>query len=361
MYKAVTGVVGLALLASPGALAQAGEPAEIIERSLEMTPSPPWADGDEVGMANALGAGTWLRCASYLTAPDARVYELSHERSNTMPLSPFGVPLEYEYRPTVGIPGTLHAFNGEQVVTGEPGAQGTQMDALGHFAVLPEPWGGEGDFPADSATYYSGYTQADVKPTPDAPLQRLGIENAPPIITSAVLLDAQANNGGEALGPGDLVTVDDIEAMLEAQGLAERGILPGDVVYIHTGWSRNWQDPADDTPYYMMGPGIAYDATRYLADRRIVLLALDNPFTDPVNEGALIGQAGPPEGTPDGLPFAIHHYNLVEAGIYQIQNAKLDELAADRVWTSCTMILPLRSRGGSGSPVRPVAVGAPHH
>ena len=88
---------------------------------------------------------------------NAKSYELSHVRSNDMVQSPFGVPLQYEYRPTVGIPGTLHAFNGEQVVSGEPAAQGTQMDALGHFAHLPEPWSGEGDFPADSAIYYNGF------------------------------------------------------------------------------------------------------------------------------------------------------------------------------------------------------------
>jgi hypothetical protein len=29
------------------------------------------------------------------------------------------------------------------------------------------------------------------------------------------------------------------------------------------------------------------------------------------------------------------------------------------VWTSCTIILPLREQGTSGSPVRPVAIGAP--
>jgi kynurenine formamidase len=34
-------------------------------------------------------------------------------------------------------------------------------------------------------------------------------------------------------------------------------------------------------------------------------------------------------------------------------------LARDRVWLSCTMILPLRVRGGSGSLVRPIAIGAP--
>ena len=34
-------------------------------------------------------------------------------------------------------------------------------------------------------------------------------------------------------------------------------------------------------------------------------------------------------------------------------------LAGDKVWLSCTIILPLRTQGASGSPVRPVAIGAP--
>jgi hypothetical protein len=57
------------------------------------------------------------------------------------------------------------------------------------------------------------------------------------------------------------------------------------------------------------------------------------------------------------LPFVIHHQNLTQAGIHNIQNANLGALAADKVWLSCTIILPLRSQGASGSPVRPVAVG----
>lgn len=108
-----------------------------------------------------------------------------------------------------------------------------------------------------------------------------------------------------------------------------------------------------------MGPGLSYDAVRYLQQKAVVLVALDNPFTDPVNEGALQGKAGPPEGTPPALPFVAHHHNLTQSGIHQIQNANLAALANDKVWTSCTIILPLRSRGGSGSPVRPVAIGAP--
>ena len=334
--------------------------AEAVNKSKSMVAMPPWSDGDQVGMANTLGAGTWLRCAQHLQAPGAQAYELSHIRSNTMPLSPFGAPLEYNFVPIASIPGTKHAFNGERVLGGEPGAQGTQMDALGHFAYFDEPWDGASDIPADKAKYYGGYTQADVKPTPDSPLLKLGIENVPPIVTSAVLLDAKAHNGGKAMAPGQTVTKADIEAMLEAQGLGWRGILPGDVVYIYTGWSENWKDPAGDTPYYFMGPGLSYDAAQYLGEKAVVLVALDNPFTDPVPDGMLQGKAAPAEGTPPGLPFAIHHENLTQSGIHNIQNANLAQLAADKVWTSCTMILPLRSRGHSGSPVRPVAIGAPH-
>ncbi len=326
----------------------------ITEASKALIPGGPWPNGDQRGMANTQGPGTWMRCAHYMTDPDADSYELSHVRSNEMTQSPFGVPLSYEFRPTVGIPGTSHAFNGEQIASGEPGAQGTQMDALGHFAYLGEPWNGQGDFPSDGAAYYGGYSQADVKPTAGSPLLKLGIEQVPPIITSAVLLDARNFlGGGDVLAAGQLITAADIEAMIEAQGLMWRGLLPGDVLFIYTGWSDLWETPE----YYTKGPGLSYDAVQYIEQKEIVLVALDNPFTDPVNEGQLAGQAAPPAGTPEGLPFAIHHYNLTQSGIHQIQNMKLDELANDEVWTSCAIILPLRSKGNSGSPVRPVAIG----
>jgi len=110
-----------------------------------------WPPGDELGMANTLGSSTWQRCAPHLADPKSKSYELSYIRSNTMPQSPFGTPLVDKYRPTVGIPGTMHAFNGEETVSGEPGAQGTQMDAIGHFAVLPEKWDGKSPFPANRA------------------------------------------------------------------------------------------------------------------------------------------------------------------------------------------------------------------
>jgi kynurenine formamidase len=320
----------------------------------------PWPAGDEIGMANTLGPDTWKRCAPHLAKSKAKAYELSHLRSNTMPQSPFGTPLRDKYRPTVGIPGTRHAFNGEETESGEPGAQGTQMDALGHFAVLPQAWDGKAEFPSSGAKYYGGFSQAEVKPTPDSALKKLGIEKVPPIVTTAVLLDAKTHLGkGKPMEAGALVTAKDIEAMLKAQGLGKRGLQAGDVLYIYTGWGDHWKDPDTEKLYYTKGPGLAYDGAKLIEQKKVVLVALDNPFTDPVPEGMLQGKAAPPAGVPDGLPFAIHHHNLAVAGIHNIQNANLGELAKDKVWLSCTMILPLRSQGGSGSPVRPVAIGAP--
>jgi kynurenine formamidase len=320
---------------------------------------PPWPAGDERGMGNIIGPETWMRCAPFLSDPRAKCYELSHRITNTMPMSPYSKPLTFTTRPTRGMRNSVHSSNMDQMA-GEPGGQGTHIDALGHFGYVPDIWDGNGDYPADQSMYYGGHSQAVVKPTPESPLQKLAVDKIPPIVTSAILLDAKTHlGGGKMLGPGVEVTPRTIQDMLEAQGLQKRGIMPGDAVYIYTGWSAHWKDPDVDKIYYTMGPGLSYDGAEYLASKLAVLVALDNPFTDPVNEGQLKGQSPPAKSMPKGKPFGIHHFNLTQAGVYQIQNAKLDELAADKVWTSCTMVLPLRVYGGGGSLVRPIAIGAP--
>lgn len=357
----VFGVATMLTALSSAAIAATDAQQAVVAASKTMQSLPPWPADDQRGMANTIGAGTWSRCAYHLSADNAKSYEVSHVRSNSMPLSPFGRPLVYEYTPSVSIPGTRHVFNGELVTGGEPGAQGTQMDALGHFAYYDQAWDGKGDAPVDTARYYGDNTQQDVKPASDSPLLKLGIEQVPPIITSAVLLDAKAHLGkGETMQPGAMISSTDIESMLKAQGLEWRGILAGDVVYIYTGWGDNWQDPDSEKSYYTKGPGLAEDAVDYLADKAAVLVALDNPFTDPVADGQLQQKAMPPQGMDKGLPFVVHHKNLAVYGIHQIQNANLAALANDKVWTSCTIILPLRSQGHAGSPVRPVAIGAPN-
>jgi kynurenine formamidase len=339
----------------------AHEPDSILAQSRRQTPAPPWPAGDERGMANAIGPTTFARCAWHLTQKKAKAYELSFVRSNTMPLSPFSGPYVQKPKPTASLPGTAHVFNLEQYEAGaEPGQQATQIDALGHFGALKQPWDGKPPIPVEGAQYYGGFSQKDVKPTPESGLMKLGMEKAPPLITTAVLLDAKSHVGkGQPMKAGEVVTAKDIEAMLKAQGLAKRGILPGDIVYVHTGWGDHWKDPDTEKFYYTKGPGLSYDAAKYLGGRRIVAIGLDTPFVDPVPEGMLQGKAGPAPGTPPNLPFALHHHMLTQMGIHHIENAKLDELARDKVWTSCTMVLPMLEKGSAGSPIRPVSIGVP--
>ena len=98
---------------------------------------PPWPAGDEIGMANTLGPATWQRCATYLAAPNAKAYELSYLRSNTMPQSPFAVPLRENRKPTVGIPGTRHAFN--SAVVPESGCRIQATASADRSCMTPAP------------------------------------------------------------------------------------------------------------------------------------------------------------------------------------------------------------------------------
>ena len=330
--------------------------AAVVKASRTMVSLPPWPAGDQRGMANTLGVGTWMRCAFHLNQPGARIYELSHLRSNEMSSSPWVAPIQYEYSPTLGLPNSIIAWHPGVKVTGVSGAQGTQMDAFGHWGYLEEIWDGEGEFPSEKVKYYGGYAQSEVKPKRDSPLQRLGIDKAPPIITSAVLLDAKTYLGeGKPMKPGQQIHGIDIENMLEAQGLGWRGLLPGDVLYIYTGWSDNWGEDF----YYDGGPGLSFDAAKYMEAKMIVLVALDNPFTDAVNLGQFSGKAESPPGAPKDVPTPVHHHNLTHSGIHNIQNAKLAKMAEEKVWTSCTVILPIKVEGGAGAPVNPIAIGVP--
>jgi len=358
LHLAPTLGVASSIVASVGAWAV--EPAALTALAAH-APAPPWPSGDERGMANSLGEATTLRCGWHLSQRGARTYEASFVRSNTMPKSPFANPSLSKPKPTAGVPFSAHAFNSEAFDAGaEPQQQGTQIDAIGHFASIRAPWDPKDPYSPDGASYYGGFKQQDVKPAPDSPLLKLGIEKIPPLVTTAVLLDAKGLVGqGRAMGAGELVTAAHIQAMLQRQGLAKRGILPGDMVWIYTGWSENWKDPDEGGPYYAMAPGLSVDAAKWLATKRIVAIGLDAPFIDPVPNGMLQGKAPPAAGTEPGLPFSIHHYMLSVFGIHHLENLNLAAMAADRVWTSCAMVLPSLDKGAAGAVIRPVAIGLP--
>jgi kynurenine formamidase len=306
---------------------------------------------DEVGMGRTQGEATIARAAAEMAAGGKLrpFYELSHIYSDQMPLSPFAEPISIAYKATEYM--ASHAGNGD-TISGQAGSQGTKIDALGHFGYVADD---------GVTTYYGGLTQDQVKPAESSPLLHLGIEHAPPIVTTALLLDARRLKG-RTLTAGEQVTAAGIAEMITAQGVREP--VAGDALFIYTGWEERWPAHDPDAPpgtgYYGSGPGLSRDAAEYLASKEIVCIGMDVPFIDAVSEGFLAGTAGAAEGAPPGLPFIIHHHNLTQAGIYQVHNMHLSELAADEVYLSAVFVLPLRIRGSVNSTVRPVAIGRPH-
>jgi kynurenine formamidase len=329
---------------------------------------------DDRGNTATQGADTWFRAAQsmmpkpryvngHLTLVPPFKVEVGQLMDPMAPQSPFAAPWSLTPEPTLffGPTGVTpdsgqaifgHAANGE-VVCGDLGNQGTQMDALGHFGFINEP--------GETPTYFGGLTQSEV--VGPAGLKRLGIDKAEPIITSVVMLDAAKYlNNGTALAPGYALTQADIERILSAQGLADRGLKGGDVVFIHTGYGAAWAN--SPSTYYTQGPGLSHDAAVFLASQKIVLVGLDNPFTDAAVNEPGVGPFPPmpswEHGNNPWLPFGVHHHNLTQAGVHQIQNLNLTEMARKKMYLGAVFILPLRLKGGAGSPVRPVVIGHPN-
>jgi kynurenine formamidase len=311
------------------------------------------------GMTNLLGIDTNLRCSQQMSNPKAKTYELSYKRTASMPLSPFAGEYKPKFLPEVPWAGSRQVFTMDVLNENvNDGNQGTQMDALGHFGYTDKVWSGEGEADLSTLKYFGEIDGKEVKPTPDSPLKKLGIESVPPIITTAVFLDVRKHIfNGKAMNAGEYVTVKHVEDTIAKSRIKDRGILPGDVVLINTGWSDNYQDPDELGIYYTKAPGVSYNLVKYLSDKQVVGVGLD---TWGVDTFADEDEYGPERNqNPEGIANPAHHYFLTQSGVHTLENFNLKGLAKDGVDLSCVIILPLMTKGSSASPLRPVAIGVP--
>ena len=312
---------------------------------------------DQRGMTKLLGSQTYQRCSNEMNKPGAKVYELSYKRTSTMPLSPFAGEYKPKFLPEIPWAGSKQVFTMDVLNENvNDGNQGTQMDALGHFGYTDEIWDGEGNADLSSLKYFNEHKGKDVKPTPDSPLKKLGIETVPPIITTAVFIDVRKHIfDGKAMKAGEYVTIEHVKEVISKSTLKDRGILPGDVVLINTGWSDNYQDPDELGIYYTKAPGVSYNLVKYLSDKQVVGVGLDTWGVDTFAEE---NEYGPERNqNPEGIANPAHHYFLTQSGVHTLENFNLKGLAKDNVELSCVIILPLMTEGSAASPIRPVAIG----
>src|SRR5712691_4394447 len=256
--------------------------------------------------------------------PNARIYDLEQPRY-------FGAPIYPSHAP--GYFYTLHRHHEHGMGEARTSASGflsttehagTHIDALCHQAEDLRLYGGR-EVNASMQTPF-GFTE-------------LGVETIAPLITRGVLLDIARHRGVEHIGAGSPIKRDELEAAVQNQGVM---IGEGDVVLLRTGNGALWQDPT----LYLKAGGESADASSWLASRGVRAVGADNVAWDEV------GVVDPDLKV--SLPG--HLILLVRHGIYIIENLFLEELARDRCYEFTFICLPLKLRGATGSPVRPVAI-----
>jgi kynurenine formamidase len=118
--------------------------------------------------------------------------------------------------------------------------------------------------------YYNGFTEAEMANAYG--LQKLGIEKCKPFFTRGVLVDV-AGLKGRMLNLGEEITVADVQAALQRQGIAESSIQPGDGVFFNTGWSSLWMK--DNAKFNEGEPGIGMDVARWCVAKQLALVGAD--------------------------------------------------------------------------------------
>jgi kynurenine formamidase len=201
---------------------------------------------------------------------------------------------------------------------------GTHLDALGHFAKELCLHGG---IPASEA---QSKTEG---------LKIHGIQQVAPILRRGILLDVAASQGAEVLEPNRIIGPKDLEAAARYAGVHMQ---PGDVVLVRTGWIRSWPDQRRYYTVQSGQPGLNAEAASWLTGQGAFCIGSDNFAVEYVPS--------------PGNTMPVHIHCLVEKGVHLLEVVDLEELSRAKIHEFLLVMIPLKIRGGTASPVRPLAV-----
>lgn len=299
-------------------------------------PHPIWGEGDEAGATNWYTKPEVVQRA-LAEADRGVVYRIGRPYDAEMPL--FGqrkFSLRIPGAPTGGPFGANRVIWHDEYLATEIGQVGTQFDGLGHIGVMA---GGPGDH--NHMVFYNGFPETEVAGTYG--LRKLGTEKLHPVVARGVLLDIAGAKGVERLEKGYEITMADVKAALEKQGMADFRFAEGDVVVFHTGWGKLWK--VDNTTFNSGEPGIGMEVARWLSDE--------------VKAGVVGADTWAVEVVPNPDPacaFCIHQHLIARHGILLHENLYLDELVANGVWTFTYVFSPIPIVGATGSAGAPIAI-----
>ncbi|HLZ61470.1 MAG TPA: cyclase family protein [Ktedonosporobacter sp.] len=255
-----------------------------------------------------------------------RIYDLEHPRYFGAPIYPAHAPGYVYTLHRHHEPGTPEARTGASGFMYTTEHSGTHIDALCHQAENLHLYGG---------------LEVNVRTQTSTGFTELGAETIAPILARGVLLDVATHLGIEPMPIERPITRRDLEETANSQGVS---IGEGDVVLVRMGNAPLWHNPEA----YLRSSGVSADGSQWLADRKVRAVGADNMTWDV-----------PGAHDPDlNVTLPGHVILLVRHGIYIIENLNLEDLAQDKRYDFTFICLPLKLRGATGSPVRPIAIAA---
>ena len=222
----------------------------------------------------------------------------------------------------------------DEFLATEIGQVGTQFDGLGHVGCAT---GADADLAEHR--YYNGFSGAELANPYGLP--KLGIEKVKPFFTRAVLVDV-AGYKGRMLDVGEEISAADVLGALGRVGIDEGSISPGDGVFFNTGWGSLWKQ--DNARFNSGEPGIGLEVARWLVDKQVSVVGADTWATEVVPN-------------PDSsVAFVVQQELITKNGIFNHENLDFSGLIGAGAYEFVYVMLPLRIKGATGSPGRPIAM-----
>ena len=209
----------------------------------------------------------------------------------------------------------------------------TQWDALGHVHY--------------DGQLYNGCNARECLTEKGA--LKMGINHlaAPGILSRGVLLDIARLKGVDRLAANYAISVDDLNACAEAQGVT---VEAGDILLVRTGHMRLFTVDQDRPGFMGMQPGLSYTCAEWAHDNSLAAVAADNMAVEILHL----------EGLQSDMPLAFHMLALRDMGMPLGEMFNLETLAADCAadgrYTFMLSAPPLEVTNGFGSPVNPLAL-----
>ena len=282
-----------------------------------------WGAEDTLGSFNMLGPDMTLKAAKLIKS--GKTYRLGIETSSATPAYPprtFEVTVLYPNQYNGSSYGDNHFNFYDDMMNGWMGV-GSQIDGLGHAAT--------------DGVFYNGFKGKDFAKVDG--LQRMGVEDYPPIVARGVMLDIAACLGKDMLIEGEAFNRAEIMACEKKQGVT---IEKGDVVLFNTGFMKMLD--TDPERFGKAHPGIGVDGAKYLVEKDVLAVGADTWGLEVL------------PGEDPKILFPVHQELINYNGVYILENMDTRELAKDKAYEFMFVLGPARVTGAVQMIINPIAI-----